>query len=77
MGGGAGGDWKSGKTKEAAQQMRKEQGEGLSPTMGRNSRMFPVRFPSMICQWNMSWRRLLQSELPQAPPCFPVGEHGP
>lgn len=23
--------------------------------MGRNSRMFPVRFPSMICQWNMSW----------------------
>jgi hypothetical protein len=27
---------------------------GLSPTMGRNSLMFPVRFPSMICQWNMS-----------------------
>lgn len=25
-----------------------------SPTMGRNSLMFPVRFPSMICQWNMS-----------------------
>lgn len=24
--------------------------------------MFPVRFPSMICQWNMSWGRECYSQ---------------
>lgn len=39
-----------------------------SPIMGRNSLMFPVRFPSMICQWNTSWGRECQN--PQCPPQF-------
>lgn len=53
----------------------------LSPTRGRNSRMFPVRFPSMICQWNRSWientsRR--PCRLPYPHPILPrCGEHGP
>ena len=29
--------------------------------------MFPVRFPSMICQWNMSWGRDSDSHRPCRP----------
>lgn len=34
--------------------------------------MFPVRFPSMICQRNMSWGRQHYSERPLNPPFFPT-----
>lgn len=30
--------------------------------------MFPVRFPSMICQWNMSWGRDSESQTLQTTP---------
>lgn len=36
--------------------------------------MFPVRFPSMICQWNMSWDRDYYSQDAQAPPLLPDWE---
>lgn len=36
--------------------------------------MFPVRFPSMICQWNMSWDRDYCSQDAQAPPFLPDWE---
>lgn len=54
--------WGVGKDKKE-HQTRMEVGMGASPTMGRNSLMLPVRFPPMICQWNMSWGRERQLEL--------------
>lgn len=39
--------------------------------------MFPVRFPSMICQWNMSWAEITPVRNASGPPCFPAGEQGP
>lgn len=38
----------------------------------------PVRFPSMICQWNKSRAEMPQSETLQPTPCpLDLGEHGP
>ena len=46
---------------------QEEAKKGASPTRGRNSCTFPVRFPSMICQWNKSWDRDSHRQRPCSP----------